>query len=46
MSVISKVISTTKRERRFVEETILGGVVLPLCKMNDYDIYVYYAECG
>lgn len=38
---LRKIVFGEKRERCFVEGTILGGIVFPLIKMNHFDVYIY-----
>lgn len=37
------VIYGKKRERLYTETTMIGGIVCPLLKMNDWDVYIYGA---
>lgn len=44
MGRIADIINNSKREYHFVECTNIGGIVCPLIRMNNYDLYLY--ECG
>jgi hypothetical protein len=41
--VLREVIRSNIRERHNIEEVNLGGIIIPLVKMNNYDLYVYGA---
>lgn len=38
---LRNIITNRRRERVFTEATIFGGIICPLIKMNNWDVYIY-----
>lgn len=38
---LKDIIYSTKRERIFTDGTTIGGIICPLIKINQWDVYIY-----
>lgn len=41
MGGLKEIVFEAKRETYCVEETMIGGIIIPLIKIYSYDVYIY-----
>lgn len=43
---LREIVFGEEREKRYVEGTVLGGIICPIIKINGYEVYIYGCSGG
>ena len=41
LSKIGDIVKHSERKLHYIETTLLGGVICPMIRMNNYDVYIW-----